>query len=84
LALVQLFNKNLSVDSTDTLDGKRAEAYSVLNKDNNYAIVYGPFSEKKQIQIMLYWENSMASGFQPVEDNEIKEVRIFIYLFSSL
>jgi hypothetical protein len=75
--VVQLLSKKLSVESTDTLDGKKAQAYHVVNDEKEHVVVYGPFTEKKKIQITLYWENDSGNGLQPIDDDEIKEVYNF-------
>ena len=82
--MVQLIGKKLSVESTDTLDGKRMEAYHVADNEKEHVIVYGPFSERKKIQITLYWENDSGNGLQPIDDDEIKEVCNFFSIFFPL
>jgi hypothetical protein len=71
--LAQLFGKGVAVEQTATLDGPKDSPYHVVGDDNNYAVVWGPFTGKK-IQVALYWINSSGNGLQPIDKNEIKDV----------
>jgi len=73
--MAQLFGKEIPAEKTEYLDGKRDSPYHILNSNDNYAIVWGPFTEKKHIQVALYWSDSNDSGLQSIDSAEIKEVR---------
>ena len=75
IVIAQLFGKGVSVETTATLDGKKGNPYHVVGDDKNYALVWGPFTEKKTIQVALYWTNSSGKGLQPIYKREIEEVR---------
>jgi len=75
LVVAQLFGKGVSVETTATLDGTKGNPYHVVGDDKNYAVVWGPFTEKKTIQVVLYWKNTSGKGLQPIYKGEIEEVR---------
>lgn len=80
--MAQLFGKGVTVEKTANLDGLKDSPYHVVDDDNNYAVVWGPFEEKKKIQVALYWINSKGNGLQPIDYDELKEVcGSFILLF---
>ena len=72
--MAQLFGKGVTVEKTATLDGPKESPYHVVGDDKNYAVVWGPFTEKKKIQVCIYWTNSKDNGLQPIDKNEIKQV----------
>jgi len=74
LVFVRLFGNGDIVEETATLDGEKDSPYHVVGDEKNYAIVWGPFRDRKRIQVALYWTNSSGKGLQPIEKGEIKEV----------
>jgi len=75
IVVAQLFGKGASFEKTATLDGPKDRPYHVAGHKNHYAVVWGPFTEEKTIQVALYWTNSSAKGLQPIDEGKIKEVR---------
>jgi len=73
--VAQLFGKGVSFEQNTTLNRPKDSPYHVVGDDKKHAIVWGPFVEKKKIQVALYWTNSKGNGLQPIDKGEIKEVR---------
>ncbi|KAF8804966.1 hypothetical protein BYT27DRAFT_7243522 [Phlegmacium glaucopus] len=71
--LAQLLGTGITAEQSDILDGEKDNAYHVENDKSKHAVVWGPFTEKKKIQIALYWINKSGNGLQPIDSGEIKE-----------
>ena len=72
VVVAQLFGKGVSLEQNATLDGPKDSPYHVVGDDKKHTIVWGPFAEKKKIQVALYWTNSKGNGLQPIDKGEIK------------
>ena len=70
--MVELFGKGLTVERTITLDGKKDYPYHVVGERDRFAVTWGPFTEQKKIQVVLYWTDRYSNGVEPIDD--IKEV----------
>jgi len=75
IVLAQLFGKGVVLEKTVTLDGPKSGPYHVVRDEKDYAIVWGPFTEKKMIQVALYWNNPHNSALEPIGKGGLKEVR---------
>ncbi|KAF8804984.1 hypothetical protein BYT27DRAFT_7340000 [Phlegmacium glaucopus] len=71
--LAQLLGTGITAKQTVILEGEKDNAYHVENDKSEHVIVWGPFAEKKKIQIALYWINNLGNGLQPIDKGEIKE-----------
>jgi len=68
--LVELLDKNMTVEKSVTLEGKKDRPYHVVGEQNKFAVTWGPFKEQKNIQVALY---TPKSAIDPIDT--IQEVR---------
>ena len=54
IVFAQLFGKGVVLEKTATLDGPKGSPDNVVDHEKNYAIVWGPFEEKKKFRVALY------------------------------
>jgi len=75
IVLAQLFGKGVVLEKTVNLDGPKSGPYHVVGDEKDNAIVWGPFTEKKIIQVALYWNNPHNSALELIDKGGLKEVR---------
>ena len=83
VALVQLVNKEMTVEKSISLEGKKDCPHHLVGGHDKCAVTWGPFGEQKKIQLALYWtKTASGNGTKPVDT--IQEVCSFSLRCSQL
>jgi len=72
---VTLSGKETSSNQQAILYGPIGGPYHVLDDKKNYAVVWGPFTEEKTIQVSLFWISKSIYHSYRINKEEIVVVR---------